>query len=145
MGYHGANNTEALEDDSWASINKGLMAYLQQVQLANNTSAQATNDSVSMLTVETRDLCAALLQTQQQLAMFPRASAGAPPATPSIWPHVQAPPQSHIPPPPPTCKPIPYTPQAYPPVPANIYQPTPHTAYGQGVTQWRTGGQGRGG
>ena len=54
MGYYGVNNTEGLEDDSWASINKGLMVQLQQVQLANTTSAQATNDSVSELTVETR-------------------------------------------------------------------------------------------
>ena len=29
MGYHGANNTEGLEDKSWASINEGLMAQLQ--------------------------------------------------------------------------------------------------------------------
>ena len=46
------------------------MAQIQQVQLANNTSAQATNDSVSVLTVEIRDIRAALSQTQQQLAMF---------------------------------------------------------------------------
>ena len=24
MGYHGANNTEESEDDSWASINEGM-------------------------------------------------------------------------------------------------------------------------
>ena len=92
MGYHCANNTEVLEDGSWASINKGLMDQLKQVQLTNNNSAQATNDSVSALTVETRDLRAALLQTQQQLEMFTRAPAGAPPATPPTWLHVQAPP-----------------------------------------------------
>ena len=61
------------------------MAQLQQVQLAKNTSAQATNDSVSALTVETRELHAALLQTQQQLAMFTRALDGAPPATPPTF------------------------------------------------------------
>ena len=58
------------------------MDQLQQVQLANNTSAQATNDSVSALTVETREIRAALVQTQQQLAMFNRVPAGEPPATP---------------------------------------------------------------
>ena len=110
MGYHGAKNTEGSEDGSWAFINKGLMAQLQQVQLANNTSAQATNDSVSALTVEIRELCAALLQTQQQLAMFTRSPACALPATPPTWPHVQAPPHSHITPPPPACTPIPYAP-----------------------------------
>ena len=98
-----------------------------------------------MLTVETQELRAALLQTQQQLAMFTRAPAGAPPATPPMWPHVKAPPHSHIRPPPPVYTTIPYTPPAYPPVPANIYQPTPHTAYGQGGRQRRTGVQGRGG
>ena len=61
MGYHGAHNAAAVDDNSWSSINKGLMAQLQQVQLANNTTAQATNDSVSALSVETRELCAALL------------------------------------------------------------------------------------
>ena len=121
------------------------MAQLQQVQLANNTSAQATNDIVSALTVETRELRAELLQIQQQLEMFTRAQAGAPPATPPMWPHVQAPPHSHILPPPPAYTPIHYAPPAYPPVPANIYQPTPHTAYGRGGKQRRTGGRGRGG
>ena len=58
------------------------MAQLQHVQLANNTSAQATNDSVYALTVDTRELCAALVQTQQQLEMFTRAPAVAPPANP---------------------------------------------------------------
>ena len=62
MGYHGEKNTEGSEDASWASINEGLMAQLQQVQLANNTSAQATNDSVSVLTVDTRELRSALAQ-----------------------------------------------------------------------------------
>ena len=77
--------------------------------------------------------------------MFTRAPAGAPPATPPTWPQVQALPHSHIPPPTPACTPIHYTPPAYPPVPENIYQPTPHTAYGWGGRQRRTGGQGRGG
>ena len=77
------------------------MTQLKQVQLANTTSAKATNDIVSALTVETKKLRAALAQTQQQLAMFTRAPAGAPPANPPTWPHVQAPPHSHIPPPPP--------------------------------------------
>ena len=117
------------------------MAQLKQVQLANNTSAQATNDSVYALTVETQELRAALLQTKQQLAMFTRAPAGAPSATPPMWPHTQAPPHSQIPPPPPACTTIPYTPPAYPPVPSNIYQPTPHTAYRRGGRKRLTGGQ----
>ena len=58
------------------------MAHLQQVYLDNNTSAQASNDSVSALTVETRELHAALLQIQQQLAMFTRAPDG-----PHLQPH----------------------------------------------------------
>ena len=77
--------------------------------------------------------------------MFKRAPAGAPLATPPMWPHVQAPPHSHIPPLPPAYTPIPYAPTAYPPVPLNIYQPTPHSAYGRGGRQRRTRGQGRGG
>ena len=97
------------------------MAQLQHVQLANKTSAQATNDSVSALTVETRELHAELAQTQQQLAMFTRAPAGYPPENPPTWPHVKEPPHYHIPPPPPACTPIPYAPTAYPPVPTKIY------------------------
>ena len=145
MGYHVANNLEGSQEDSWASINEGLMAHLQQVQLANNTSAKATNDSVYALTVETRELRAELAQTQQQLAMITRSPVGAPPANPPTWPHVQASPHSQIPPPPPACKPIPYAPTAYPPVWPNIYQPTPHTTYGHGGRQRRTCGRGRGG
>ena len=61
---------------------------------------------MSALTVETRELRAALLQTQQQLAMFTRAPAGAPPATLPTWLHVQSPQHSHIPPPPPAYTPI---------------------------------------
>ena len=104
------------------------MAQLQQVQLAINTSAQSTNDSVSTLTVETRELRTALAQTQQQLEMFTRAPAVAPPVNPPTWPHVQAPPHSQITPPPPACTPIHYAPTAYSTVPPKIYQPTPHTA-----------------
>ena len=121
------------------------MAQLQQVQLANNTSEKATNDSVSALTVETRELRAALAQTQQQLAIFTRAPAGAPPANPPTWPHVQAPPHSHITPLTPAYAPIPYAPTAYPMVPLNIYQPTQQTIYRRGGRKWRTGGRGRGG
>ena len=97
------------------------MAQLQKVQLANNTSAQATNYCVSALNVETIEFRAALAQTQQQLAMFTRAPAGSPPAIPPTWPHVQAPPHSHIPTPPPACTPIPYAPRVHPPVPPKIY------------------------
>ena len=93
-----------------------------------------------MLTVETQELRAGFLQTQQQLEMFTRAPAGAPPTTPPMWQHVQAPPHAHIPPPPPANTTIPYAPPAYPPVSASIYQPTPHTAYRRGGRQRCTGG-----
>ena len=116
------------------------MAHLQHVQLANNTSEQATNDSVSILTVETRELRAALLQTQQKLAIFTRSPAGAPTATPPMWPHVQAPPHSHMPLPPPAYTPITYAPPSYPPAPAKIYKPKPHTVYRRGGRQRCTGG-----
>ena len=43
MGSHGGNNATGADNVSWSSINEGLMAQMQQVQLANNTSAQATN------------------------------------------------------------------------------------------------------
>ena len=88
------------------------MAHLQQFQLAYNTSAQATNGSVSALTVETQELRAVLLQTQQQLAMFTRTPAGATPATPPMWPHIKAQPHSNIPPPPPAYTSISYAPAA---------------------------------
>ena len=39
MGYHWVNNATGADDDSWSYINEGLMAQMQQVQLANNTSA----------------------------------------------------------------------------------------------------------
>ena len=120
------------------------MLQLKQVQLVKNTSPQATNHSVSALTVDTRELHAALAQTQQKLEMFTRAPAGATPATPPTWPLVQAPPYSQIPYPLPDCTPIPYATTAYPPVPPNIYQPTPHTSYGRGGRQHHTGGPGRG-
>ena len=77
--------------------------------------------------------------------MFTRAPSGAPPATPPTWLHVQAPPHSHIAPPPPAYTPIPNAPTSYPLVPENIYQPTPHTAYGRGGRQHCTRGRGRGG
>ena len=41
LGYHGVNNTTRADENSWSSINEGLMAQMQQVQLANNTSALA--------------------------------------------------------------------------------------------------------
>ena len=37
IGYHGVNNATGADDDSWSYINEGLMARMQQVQLANNT------------------------------------------------------------------------------------------------------------
>ena len=116
------------------------MAQLQQVQLVNSTSAQATNYSVSMLMVETKEIRETLAQTQQHIEIFTGAPAGSPPTTPPTWLHMQAPPHSHIPPPPPACTPIPTAPTPYPPFPPNIYQPTPHTAYGRVVRQRHTGG-----
>ena len=90
MGYHGVNNAIGADDDSWLSINEGLMDQIQQVQLAKNPSAQATNDNVSALSAETRELREALLKTQQQLAMFTRQTIGATPTAAPTWPHIIA-------------------------------------------------------
>lgn len=50
-GYHGASNaTNDDDDDSWHSIQEGVMNQLNQVQLANNAAAQAINKSVSAVT-----------------------------------------------------------------------------------------------
>ena len=101
MGYHGVNNATGADGDSWSSINEGLMAQMQQVQLANNTSAQATNENISALSAETRKLREALLKTQQQLEMFTRQPIGTTPTAAPTWPHVLAkPPLTYIPPPP---------------------------------------------
>ncbi len=51
-----------------------------------NATSQATNDSISALTAETRQLSAALLAMQQQLAMFTRSV----PAEAGGWPAVPA-------------------------------------------------------
>ena len=70
-----------------------------QVQLANNTSSHATNDNVSELSTETRELREALLKTQQQLEMFTRQPIGATPTAAPTWPHVPAqPPPTYVPP-----------------------------------------------
>ena len=114
MGYHRVNNATGAADNSWSSINEGLMAQMQQILLANNTSAQATNDNVSALSVETRELREALLKTQHQLAMSTRQPIGATPTAAPTWPHVPAqPPPTYIPP---TQPPI-YAPTGYAPAP----------------------------
>ena len=98
--HHGVNNATGADNDSWSLINEGLMAQMQQVQLANNTSTQTTNDNVSALSSETRDLREALLKTQHQLAIFTRHPIRTTPTAAPTWPHVPAqPPPTYIPPP----------------------------------------------
>ena len=69
---HAANNLgeECEEDNLLGSITQSI----QQIQLANNASQQASRDAISQLTAETAQLKA---QLQQQLAMM---------AGPSAWP-----------------------------------------------------------
>ena len=86
-GYHAGFNAYDDGDDSLASIQASIHNQMQSLQLANNATSQATNDSISALTAETRQLSAALLATQQQLAMFTR---GGPPALGAGWPATTA-------------------------------------------------------
>ena len=65
-GYHAGFNACDDDDDSLASIQASIHNQIQSLQLANNSTSQATNDSISALTAETRQLSAALLATQQQ-------------------------------------------------------------------------------
>ena len=60
---------------------------MTQMHLSNNAATQATNDTVSALTAETRQLSAALLATQQQLAMFAQVR-----PAPNGWPTMPTPP-----------------------------------------------------
>ena len=85
-GYHGAFNAADDDDDSLASIQASLQQSITNMHLSNNATSQATNDSISALTAKTRQLSAALLATQQQLAMFTRAA----PAAAGGWPAVPA-------------------------------------------------------
>ena len=88
-GYHGAFNTgeEYPNNDSLASIQASMQQSMTQMHLSNNASTQATNDSVAALTAETRQLSAALRETQQQLAMMTQAHPAA-----NGWPTIPAPP-----------------------------------------------------
>ena len=71
-GYHCAFNTdkEYPDSDSLASIQASMQQSMTQMHLSNNAATQATNDSVSALTAETRQLSAALRAMQQQLALM---------------------------------------------------------------------------
>jgi hypothetical protein len=64
-GYHGAANTteDYPGDDSLESIQASLLS----LQMANNASAQATNDQLSNLTASTQQQ---ILQLTQQMAML---------------------------------------------------------------------------
>ena len=117
-GYHGAFTAEGdyADDDSLASIQQSIQQSITNMHLSNNATAQATNDSVSALTAETRLLSAALHATQQQLALFTR---GPPTMGAPGWPAAA------------TAPPIP----AYVPA-APIYAPPAPVEYG---------GRGRGG
>ena len=81
--YHGMYNAEEQGDDDGDSLAL-IIQSVNHMQLANNTQAQATADSILALTAETRTLHAALVATQQQLAMFTRGT-----ATGQGWPQIQ--------------------------------------------------------
>jgi len=74
-GYHGTFNTveEYPDNDSLASIQASMQQSMTQMHLFNNAATQATNDSVSALIAETRQLSAALRAMQQQLALMSQA------------------------------------------------------------------------
>ena len=73
--YHGAANAIDGDDDSLGSITQSIT----NMHMAYNVNAQAMNDNMSTITAETASLRAALLATQQQLAMMANA-----PAQPAI-------------------------------------------------------------
>ena len=73
--YHGAANAIDGDDDSLGSITQSIT----NMHMAYNVNAQAMNDNMSTITAETASLRAALLATQQQLAMMVNA-----PAQPAI-------------------------------------------------------------
>ena len=81
--YHGMYSAEEQGDDDDDSL-ASIIQSVNHMQLANNTQAQATADSISALTAETRTLHAALVATQQQLAMFTRGT-----GTGQGWPQIQ--------------------------------------------------------
>ena len=150
-GYHGAAFTE--EDDS-------LDESLARLQLANSAAMKTAQDNISAVTDETRELRAALVATQQQLANLMRGQ-GPPPGmygnNAQGWP--EPPPIQYAAPaaqyaPPPFQAPT-YTAPPVPPPnqhpPPNIYTPAPTgagggwQAGGQGGYHTQPGGRGRGG
>ena len=97
---------------------------MQQVQIANNTSTQATTDNVSELSAETRELREDLLKIQQQLAMFTRQPIGTTPTAAPTWPHIPAQPT-------PTYIPPAHTPSYAPTSYAPAQPPPPHILQSQ--------------
>ena len=93
-GYHGAANAhegDFADDDSLASIQQSIQQSIQSMHLSNNATAQATNDTISALSAETRQLTQQLLATQQQLAMMTRGPTQGPAGWPGIPAYVQPP------------------------------------------------------
>ena len=64
-GYHGAANVHDNNERS-------LAESLAQIQLANNVAMQSYQSNIPAVSEETRELCAALVATQQQLANLMR-------------------------------------------------------------------------
>ena len=64
--FHGVANAIDGDDDSIGSITPSIT----NMHMAHNVNVQAMNDNMSTITAETASLRAALLATQQQLAMM---------------------------------------------------------------------------
>ena len=119
-GYHGASNaTNGVNNNSLGSIRESFGA----IQVANNANFQVTNDKMSAISEDVQTLRAALVATQQQVALLSHAGATTP-QPPVAWPAAvpppvayATPPTAYMPPPPPI-----YAPPGYPPVPTTIYQ-----------------------
>jgi hypothetical protein len=134
-GYRGAANTtdDYPDDDSLESI----QASLASLQMANNASAQATNDHLSNLTASTQQQISllaqqmAMLANAQQMHMMPNPMPTPTYNMPSVHHQAQMAQQPHMPP----------NILAYIPSPQHT-QPNNQTSYDRGGSQ-RNAGQGR--
>ncbi len=133
-GYHGAANTteEYLDDDSLESI----QASLASLQMANNASAQATNDQLSNLTASTQQQ---ITQLTQQMAML--ANSQQMQMRPNPIPHYSMPPPVHHQAQMAQQPPMPPHIPAYIPSPQHT-QPTNQTSYDRSGSR-RYSGRGR--
>jgi hypothetical protein len=133
-GYHGAANTteEYLDDDSLESI----QASLASLQMANNATAQATNDQLSNLTASTQQQ---ITQLTQQMAML--ANSQQMQMRPNPIPHYSMPPPVHHQAQMAQQPPMPPHIPAYIPSPQHT-QPTNQTSYDRSGSR-RYSGRGR--